>query len=139
MYRCRTQGSPYPDEITISKVIGENKTKQNKTKIDKQAQQMLTAKGVVEGSYSFPYCVDARHAQPLEGNRCMERHETIPMAQAGHPYHCNLLLQSSLLSRTVVPVVAVPMVNIKHKVSRCKPHNLLSFTQHTWQVQLRAF
>lgn len=41
-----------------------------------------------------------------------ERHETIPMAQAGHPYHCNLLLQSSLLSRTVVPVVEVPMVNI---------------------------
>lgn len=32
---------------------------------------MLKARGVVEGSHSFPYCVDARHAQPLEGNRCM--------------------------------------------------------------------
>lgn len=71
MYKCRTQSSPYPAEITILKVTGENNPKENKPKIDKQAQQMLKARGVVEGSHSFPYCVDARHAQPLEGNRCM--------------------------------------------------------------------
>lgn len=55
------------------------------------------------------------------------------------PVHCSLLSQSSLLTRRVAFVVAVPMVNIKNSTVRCKPNTPLSFTQHTWQVQLRVF
>lgn len=139
MYKCRTGGSPY---LPCQDYNLRSHRGKKIIIIDKQAQQMLKARGVVEGSHSLPYSVWRCQRSPASGGKEMHGEtQSSPHGSVRPSLSIATSFHPALLTRGAVLDVLVPMVEGKEdSAAGLKLNALLSFfTQLTWQVQLRAF
>lgn len=140
MYKCRTGGSPYLPCQDYN--LRSHRGKKKIIIIDKQAQQMLKARGVVEGSHSLPYSVWRCQRSPASGGKEMRGEtQSSPHGSVRPSLSIATSFHPALLTRGAVLDASVPTVEDKEdSTAGLKLNALLSFfTQLTWQVQLRAF